>query len=40
MPTLTAEAGQRRRGFDSTKPPIDRAKNRSLFFNDMPLTPV
>ncbi len=29
------EKAEQRRGFDPAVPPADRAKNRSLFFNDL-----
>jgi type I restriction enzyme R subunit len=29
------EVAEQRRGFDPEVPPADRAKNRSLFFNDL-----
>ncbi len=29
------EEAERRRGFDPSVPPADRARNRSLFFNDL-----
>ncbi len=32
---VSREAAERRRGFDPAVPPADRAKNRSLFFDDL-----
>jgi type I restriction enzyme R subunit len=32
---MSREEAERRRGFDPEVPPVDRAKNRSLFFDDL-----
>ena len=32
---VSREGAERRRGFDPAVPPADRAKNRSLFFDDL-----
>ena len=32
---VSREAAEQRRGFDPDVPPADRAKNRSLFFDDL-----
>ncbi|TVQ99802.1 MAG: hypothetical protein EA399_06640 [Desulfovibrionales bacterium] len=32
---VSREEAEQRRGFDPTVPPADRAKNRSLFFDDL-----
>lgn len=32
---MSREEAERRRGFDPEVPPADRAKNRSLFFDDL-----
>ncbi len=32
---VSREEAERRRGFDPEAPPADRAKNRSLFFDDL-----
>ena len=32
---MSREEAERRRGFDPDVPPADRAKNRSLFFDDL-----
>ena len=32
---VSREEAERRRGFDPEVPPADRAKNRSLFFDDL-----
>jgi hypothetical protein len=36
---VSRDEAEQRRGFDPAVPPADRAKNRSLFFDDLPVRP-